>query len=297
MDAKKIETLVEEQLAPIRKELSAMDEENKLLNKDVERLTKENETLTSKMEETLTLSEKLREQNKKLIRETRFISERAKKLVVDEKKKFQEDKEKFIDETSSQIESHINVVTESAFRHARDIFEQDIAVVETDVMTEMARILAPYLGNHALPAKLEKMKKSADIAISEAKKAVDGMKARTDLLEKKLFDSYKQLKEAQLTNYKEKLVNKLPSHLQETAKTELAKSKDAESCRRVYMRVLREGNRQTTPNKPEVAVKEKKTAPKSEVIRESKQNVNVPSVENFDEAPAPPEYLLHLGQK
>ena len=294
MDAKKIETLVEEGLAPIRKELSEMDKENKLLNKDVDRLTKENEKLVSKMEEALVLSEKLRLQNKKLIRETRFISERAKKLVIGEKKKFQDDKEKFIDETSSQIESHINVVTESAFRHARDIFEQDIAVVETDVMKEMARILAPYLGNHALPAKLEKMKKNADAAITEAKKAVNGMKARTDMLEKKLFDSYKNLKESQLTNYKEKLINKLPSHLQETAKTEMSKSNDAESCRRVYMRVLREGNRQTPPSKSVVTAKEKKTVSKPDVIKESK---TVVSVDNFEEAPTPPEYMLNLRQK
>jgi hypothetical protein len=288
VDEKKIKELVEAELAPVQARVKELEEqntaltaENVSLKENVTKLESEKTEAGKKLENAISLSEKLQIRNKKMIKETKFMAERAKKAIVSARAKVSEDKEAFIARVSTQLEEHINEVTNSAFKSARNMFEKHFSSVEKDVMQELGRILAPYISDPSTPAKISKIEENAKSAIREVSSKVSAFRNHNKVLENKVNALVGKLTEAKLALYQEKLVSKLPSHLQESARVNIGKAKDPSEMQRIYMSVLRESTIVKPEEKPEVVepkANEKKGSPVMKETKKPSVKKEVPAV-------------------
>lgn len=170
----------------------------------------------------------------------------------------------FVKEASEKLEKHVNEVTSAAFNSTRTLFEADFAPIETNVLQELGRTLAPYIADPELPSKIENLTK----ALNETKQSKEALKKEAVEAIKKLDETNKQLKQklvdvatkyntTKIQEYKESLISKLPERSRETARQQLAEVNTIPDIKRIYLAVIRESasNMGKAPETKPVAAK------------------------------------------
>lgn len=179
-----------------------------------------------------------------------------------------EAREAFIHEASAKLEKHINEVTSAAFNSSRTLFEADFAPIESNILQELGRTLAPYISDPELPTKVENLMQT----LNETKEAKEALKKEAVETIKKLDESNQQLKKklaevvskynsTKLQEYKNALISKLPERSRETARQRLAEVNQIPDIKRIYLAVIRESasSMSKTPGTKPVAARGGKT--------------------------------------
>ena len=284
-----VAAIIQEEIEPVKDSLEVLSESAKELKDNNTNLLKENADLlkektdlikekTALLEENSNLQEnilKLSKRNARLIQETKLVLTKSHASVQAAKKKLDESKKLFVESASVALEEHINEITRSAFNAAKTVFEKDFNIIENDLMKEVGALFSPYMSDKSLPSKLSKLEsklEESNIALEAIKaaslKAVQKETIAKKKLENQLKETLSELRDIKLNQFKESLINKLPSGLHESAREKLAKVGTISEIKRIYLSVVKESSSEQT-EKPNPVEDKQKT-----VVTEAKRPDN-----------------------
>jgi hypothetical protein len=310
---KKLKTVIDNELVPLKESIETLEESASVLKERNSQLLTETETLRKENSALQDSVLKLSKRNSRLVHETKLVLTKSHESVQAAKRKLEESKKLFVESASQALEEHINEITRSAFNAAKTIFEKDFNVIENDLMKEVGALFSPYMADKTLPSKISKLEsqlaetnQTLTAIKSSSLKAIRRETIAKKQAERKLQESLVALRDTKLTQFKDNLVNKLPSSLRESASDKLAKADTIAEVKRIYLSVVKESADNVKTVKPNPVEDKQKTvvteSVRPEVVKEAARvsvtlnNKKVVKIENEDDAFLnDPEILSRAG--